>query len=55
MPGKTKRKYQGEIIRIAKGMKRPLDLIMPTLKPEYTAEEILAAFQKYYPNEWNTI
>lgn len=36
-------------------MKRPLDLIMLTLKPGYTKDDILTAFRKYYPNEWNTI
>ena len=55
MSGKTKRKYQGEIINIAKKLKRPLDKIMCTLKPGYTAEDILEGLQKYYPKEWNTI
>lgn len=55
MPGKAKRKYQGETIRLAKSLKRPLDLIMFTLKPGYTEKDILEAFKKYYPSEWDAI
>lgn len=55
MPGKTKRKYVGELMHFAKNIKRPLNLILETLAPDYTGKDILAAFQKYYPYEWKEI
>ena len=55
MPGKTKRKYESENIKFAKRLKRPLELVVNTLKPEYTGDDILQAFKEYYPNEWKEI
>lgn len=55
MPGKTKRKYQGETIRLAKSLTRPLTLVVQTLKPGYAEQDLLEAFKKYYPDEWNII
>lgn len=52
MPGETKRKYESENIKFAKRLKRPLELVVNTLKPEYTGDDILQAFKEYYPNEW---
>ena len=55
MPGKAKRKYEGELIRFAKRLKRPLELVVDTLKPGYTKNDFLEAFKEYYPFEWNEI
>lgn len=55
MPGIAKRKYVGEQIRLAKSLKRPLGMIVETLKPGYTGDDLLKAFQEYYPIEWNMI
>lgn len=55
MPEKAKRKYEGELIRFAKQLKRPLDLVVETLKPGYTKNDLLEAFKEYYPFEWNEI
>lgn len=49
MPGKARRKYDGETTRIAKSFTRPLNLIEETLYPDYTKEDLLDAFKKYYP------
>lgn len=35
MPGKAKRKYEGELIRFAKYLRQPLELVVETLKPGY--------------------
>lgn len=55
MSGKTKRKYECELMRYAKQLNRPLQLVVETLKPGYTADELLNAFIEYYPYEWKTI
>lgn len=55
MPGITKRKYEAETTRIAKSLTRPLNLIVETLKPGYSSEELLQAFKEYYPFEWERI
>lgn len=55
MPGITKRKYEAETTRIAKSLTRPLNLIVETLKPGYSSEELLQAFKEYYPFEWEKI
>lgn len=52
MPGKAKRKYEGELIRFVKRLKRPLELVVETLKPGYTGNDFLQAFKDYYPFEW---
>lgn len=52
MPGEAKRKYQGENVRIAKSMNRPLSLIVETLKPGYIEKDLLEAYKRYYPFEW---
>lgn len=55
MPGKTKRKYEGELVRFAKRLRRPLELVVETLKPGYTGNDLLQAFKDYYPFEWEEI
>lgn len=55
MPGKAKRKYEGELIRFAKRLRRPLELVVETLKPGYTENDLLQAFKDYYPFEWEEI
>lgn len=55
MPGKAKRKYEGELIRFAKRLRRPLEFVVETLKPDYTANDFLQAFKDYYPFEWEEI
>lgn len=55
MVGEAKRKYDGELIRLAKSLRRPLDLVVETLKPDYSANDLLQAFKDYYPFEWKEI
>lgn len=55
MPGKARRKYDGETTRIAKLFTRPLNLIEETLYPDYTKEDLLDAFKKYYTYEWKSL
>lgn len=55
MPGEAKRKYDAETVRLSKSLTRPLSLIVETLKPGYTREDLLKAFEYYYPYEWNRI
>lgn len=55
MPGKAKRKYEGELISFAKRLRRPLELVVETLKPGYTGNDFLQAFKDYYPFEWEEI
>lgn len=55
MPGKAKRKYEGELIRFAKRLRRPLEFVVETLKPGYTGNDFLQAFKDYYPFEWEEI
>lgn len=55
MPGVVKRKYVGEQMRLAKSLNRPLSMIVETLKPGYTGNDLLQAFQEYYPFEWKII
>ena len=55
MPGLTKRKYDAETMRLSKGLTRPLSLIVDTMKPGYSKEDLLQTFMFYYPFEWSTI
>lgn len=55
MPGITKRKYVGESMKMSKKITQMLKKIMPTLKPGYKADDVLNAFKRYYPAEWNII
>lgn len=55
MLGKAKRKYERELIRFAKRLRRPLELVVETLKPGYTGDDFLQAFKDYYPFEWGDI
>lgn len=55
MPGIAKRKYDGELSRFAKSLRRPLELVVETLKPDYTGSDVLQAFKDYYPFEWEEI
>lgn len=52
MPGKTKRKYVGELIRFNKNLQQPLKLIKGILPREYSTENIVTEFKKYYPLIW---
>lgn len=47
MPGEAKRKYDAETVRLSKSLTRPLSLIVETLKPGYTREDLLMAFEYY--------
>ncbi|MCR4674544.1 MAG: toll/interleukin-1 receptor domain-containing protein [Lachnospiraceae bacterium] len=55
MPGEAKRKYDAETVRLSKSLTRPLSLIVETLKPGYSREDLLKAFRYYYPYEWDLI
>lgn len=55
MPGMTKRKYQGELIRFQKSINRPLGMVAEILKPGYTIDDLREGFKKYYPYEWQII
>ena len=55
MPGKTKRKYVGETMRIHKKLKRPLHLISEALPYEYDDKLLLSMFAELYPYEWKEI
>ncbi len=55
MPGKTKRKYVGDLMQLNKTLKRPLSTIKNALPFNYNAETILKAFIKYYPLLWNQL
>lgn len=55
MPGKTKRKYVGELMRFNKRINRPLRNIKAILPFEYSSEIIIKEFRKYYPLLWNEI
>ena len=55
MPGKVKRKYDGETMRIQKAMKRPLYMIAEVLPREYDANILLSFFKELYPFEWKKI
>lgn len=55
MPGVTKRKFNAESMRICKRLKRPLYLVVGTLPQEYTAKDLIRAFIKFYPLEWQSL
>ncbi|EDT75429.1 toll/interleukin-1 receptor domain-containing protein [Clostridium butyricum] len=55
MPGITKRKYVGEIMRFNKQLKRPLKLILEVLPYAYDENVIINLFKELYPYEWKTI
>lgn len=55
MPGKTKRKYQGESMRVNKKLKRPLMFVQKVLPKEYDINIIIDEFKKYYPYEWKEL
>ena len=55
MPGITKRKYQGELIRFQKSINRPLSMVAEILKPGYTMDDLREEFKNYYPYEWKII
>ena len=42
-------------MRFAKQLKRTLELVVDTLKPGYTGNDLLQAFKEFYPFEWNEI
>lgn len=55
MPGKTKRKYDGEMMRFNKSLKTPLSIIQSVLPINYNQNDILNLFKELYPYEWNII
>lgn len=55
MPGKTKRKFDGELMRLNKRLNRPLKNIKDILPLEYSSETIIQEFKKYYPLIWKEI
>jgi hypothetical protein len=55
MSGKTKRKYETEIQRFNKSIKKPLDIIKSVLPYNYTYSDILSLFKELYPYEWDII
>lgn len=55
MPGKTQRKYVGELMRFNKSLKTPLHNIKSVLPMNYTKYDILNLFIELYPYEWNII
>lgn len=55
MPGKTQRKYVGELMRFNKSLKTPLQNIKSVLPMNYTKYDILNLFIELYPYEWNII
>lgn len=55
MPGKTQRKYIGELMRFNKSLKTPLNNIKSVLPMNYTKYDILNLFIELYPYEWNII
>lgn len=52
MAGKTKRKYHGEIIKINKNLKKPIEKILEILPYNYNLNLIEEYFKKYYYYEW---
>jgi hypothetical protein len=55
MPGKTQRKYIGEVMRFNKSLKIPLHKINSVLPMNYTKYDIVNLFKELYPYEWNII
>lgn len=55
MPGKTRRKYDGETMRIYKKLKTPLKLVAEILPQEYDCKILLDFFMELYPFEWKEI
>jgi len=55
LPGVTKRKYDGETMRINKKLKRPLYIVAQILPPNYNAKVLLDNFKEFYPFEWEEI
>jgi hypothetical protein len=52
MPGKTKRKFTGESMRLNKNLKQPLNSIKEILPFDYNADSFIEGFKKYYPFLW---
>lgn len=55
MPGVTKRKYVGEMMRFNKSIGRALKQVISVLPYEYDRNTILELFKEFYPYEWQTI
>lgn len=55
MSGETKRKYNAELVRFNKSLKKPLDSIKSVLPLNYNKYDILNLFKELYPYEWNII
>lgn len=55
MPGITKRKYVGEIMRFNKSIGRALKQVISVLPYDYDRNTMLELFKELYPYEWQTI
>lgn len=55
MSGEAKRKYNAELVNFNKKLKRPIYLISEVLPKNYTNEDVLKYFKKFYPFEWKII
>ena len=49
MPGVTKRKFDGETMRIQQSLKRPLYSVAEVLPCDYSGNDLLQLFKEYYP------
>lgn len=55
MAGKTKRKYNGELMKFNKSIKSPLNKIQKILPYDYNRNDILNFFKEFYPYQWKSI
>lgn len=55
MPGKAKRKYNAELMKFNKKLKRPIYFMSEALPKDYANEDILTYFKKFYPFEWKIV
>lgn len=55
MPGVTKRKFDGETMRIQKSLKRPLYSVAEVLPCDYSGSDLLQLFKEYYPLDWRIL
>jgi len=55
MPGKTQRKYVGELMRFNKSLKVPLYKVKSVLPLNYNKHDILNLFIELFPYEWSII
>lgn len=55
MPGVTKRKFDGETMRIQQSLKRPLYSVAEVLPCDYSGNDLLQLFKEYYPLDWRIL